>query len=69
MDVLREYSFAKNFDLLDQEDFNVKWKDTILSIMQALVVVRHFKWFARLVALLPEPAARAILPDVSQLRD
>jgi len=69
MDVLTEYTFAASFDLLEQDDFNVKWKDTILSIMQALVVVRHFRWFARLVGMLPELIARLILPDVSQLKD
>lgn len=68
MDVLTQYSFAKSFDLMDEDDFNEKWRDTILSIVQALVVVRYFRWFTRLVALLPDRVAEWILPDVSQLR-
>ena len=67
MDILTEYAFAEDFGLLKQEDFNIKWKDTILSIMQALPSVRHFKWFLRLVTALPPSLARLIAPDMSQL--
>ena len=67
MDILTEYAFAEDFGLLKQDDFNVKWKDTILSIMQALPTVRHFKWFLRLVTALPPSLARLVAPDMSQL--
>lgn len=53
MDVITEYSFEKSYGLMDQEDFNEKWRDTILSIVQALIVIRHFQWFAKLVGFLP----------------
>ena len=67
MDILTDYAFAEDFGLLRQEDFNVRWKDTILSIMQALPAIRHFKWFLRIVGALPESVARRIAPDMSQL--
>ena len=66
MDILTDYAFADDFGLL-QEDFNIKWRDTILSIMQALPTVRHFKWFLRVVTALPASLARLIAPDMSQL--
>ena len=67
MDILTEYSFGEAFGLLKQEDFNVKWKDTILSIMKALPLVRHFKLFLRIIGMLPESVAQMIAPDMSQL--
>ena len=67
MDILTDYAFAEDFGLLKQKDFNVKWRDTILSIMQALPTVRHFKWFLRIVTALPESLARLVAPDLSQL--
>ncbi len=67
MDIITEYAFAEDFGLLKHEDFNVKWRDTLLSIMQALATVRHFKWLLRVVAVLPASLARLIAPDMSQL--
>lgn len=67
MDILTDYAFADDFGLLKQKDFNIKWRDTILSIMQALPTVRHFKWFLRVVTALPASLARLIAPDLSQL--
>lgn len=67
MDILTEYAFAEDFGLLKQKDFNVKWRDTILSIMQALPTICHFKWFLRVVSALPTSLARLIAPDMSQL--
>lgn len=67
MDILTEYAFAEDFGLLKQEDFNAEWSDTILSIMQALPLVRHFKWFLRLGGALPEFSARCVATDMSQL--
>ncbi len=67
MDILTDYAFAEDFGLLQQEDFNVKWKDTILSIMQALPTIRHFKWFLRIIGVLPNSIAQRLAPDMSQL--
>ena len=42
MDILTENAFAEIFRLLKQEDFNVKWRCTILGIMQALLTICLF---------------------------
>lgn len=42
MDILTEYCFGQTFGLLEEADFNVAWKNTILGIMKALPIVRNF---------------------------
>lgn len=67
MDILTDYSFAEGFGLLEEDDFNPKWRDTILSIVRCLSVIRHFQWIFRLVKVLPEFLARLLAPDMSQM--
>ena len=67
MDILTDYAFAEDFGLLQQEDFNIKWRDTILYIMQALPLIGHFKGLFRVIGSLPVFITRRIAPDVSQL--
>ena len=67
MDILTEYTFAEGFGLLKQEDFNVKWKDTILCIMQALPIIRHFQWLFRIIGTLPNSVARPPASEISEL--
>ncbi|KAM0796886.1 cytochrome P450 [Usnea florida] len=67
MDILSEYAFHEDFGSLNQEDFNVRWRDTILSIMRALPAVRHFGWLLMVAKALPQTIRRLITPDMSQL--
>lgn len=67
MDILSEYAFHEDFGSLNQGDFNVKWRDTILSIMRALPAVRPFGWLLMVAKALPQNIRRLITPDMSQL--
>lgn len=67
MDILSEYAFHEDFGSLNAENFNVKWRDTILSIMRALPAARHFGWLLMIAKALPQTITRLITPDMSQL--
>lgn len=67
MDILTEYSFGQGFRLLDEDEFNVKWRDTNFNIVQFLPIIRHFQWFFRPVEVLPESISRLLVSDLSQM--
>lgn len=69
MDIITDYAFGQQYGLLDEDDFNEKWRDTILSIVKSVATIVHLPWLPGLMRALPTPFARSITPDMSQLLD
>lgn len=69
MDIITDYAFGKEYGLLDEDDLNEKWRDTILSIVKSVAIIVHLSWLPGLMRALPTAIARSITPDVSQLLD
>ena len=69
MDVITEYAFGETYGLLSEDDFNIGWRDTILSIVKSVTTLSHFAWLPALLGALPTWIAQSLMPDVSQLLD
>lgn len=69
MDIITDYAFGKAYGLLEEDDFNEKWRDTILSITSSVATIVHLPWLPRLMKILPTKMAQVITPDVSILLD
>ncbi|MCJ1368214.1 hypothetical protein MMC16_007355 [Acarospora aff. strigata] len=67
MDIITEYAFGEAYGLLDEEDFNVKWRDTILAIVKSVATITHLAWLPGVMRALPASLAQFLAPDVSQL--
>lgn len=63
---ITEYNFAESFHLLTYDDFNVKWKDTILHIMHSLPADYHFPRFPNFVKALPNSLHPIVAVEFSQ---
>jgi cytochrome P450 len=52
-DILCSYAFAEDTGYLDEPDFKLEWKETVLGGFENAALMRQFPWILPLVASLP----------------
>ncbi|KAK0654873.1 cytochrome P450 [Cercophora newfieldiana] len=67
MDVICDYAFAKDRCYLDQPDFELRWKQTIIGAFEGGALGRQFPWMLPLMKKLPPSFVAAMNPAVGNL--
>lgn len=67
MDIICDYSFAHDPEYLDEADFKLEWKQTIISAFEGGALGRQFPWMLPLMKCLPLPFVAALNPPLGFL--
>ena len=67
MDIISDYSFAKDRCYLDEPDFMLLWKQTIIGAFEGGALGRQFPWMLPLMKKLPVSFVSAMNPAVGHL--
>ena len=67
MDIICDYAFANDRRYLDEPDFKLLWKQTIVGAFEGGALSRQFPWLLPLMKALPIPIVAAINPSVGYL--
>ncbi|KAK1990315.1 cytochrome P450 [Colletotrichum falcatum] len=67
MDIICDYSFAHDRRYLDEPDFKLLWKETVIGAFEGGAASRHFPWMLPLMKRLPLSWVSAIKPSVGYL--
>jgi cytochrome P450 len=64
MDVICDYSFANDRKYLDEPDFKLLWKETIIGAFESGAMGRHFPWMLPVIDRLPPSVVFAMNPAI-----
>ncbi|KAK2013577.1 cytochrome P450 [Colletotrichum eremochloae] len=67
MDIICDYSFARDRKYLDEPDFKLLWKETVIGAFEGGTANRHFSWMLPLLKRLPLSCVSAINPSAGHL--
>ena len=67
MDIICDYAFAKDRRYLDEPDFKLQWKKTIIGAFEGGALGRQFPWMLPLMKRLPLSVVSAMDPSVGYL--
>lgn len=68
-DIITEYAFATCYNYLDDEDFNLAWKDTIIKAVSTGALFRQIPWLAYVPKIMPAFIMnRSPLKQIAQLK-
>lgn len=67
MDIICDYAFARDRRYLDEPDFMLLWKKTLLGAFENGATSRQFPWLLPLMKSLPLPVVSALHPGVGHL--
>lgn len=67
MDIICDYSFALDPKYLDEADFKLEWKQTIISAFEGGALGRQFPWMLPLMKRLPISFVTALNPPLGFL--
>ncbi|KAK6209990.1 cytochrome P450 [Colletotrichum tabaci] len=67
MDVICDYAFAHDRRYLDEPDFKLLWKETIIGAFEGGAAGRQFPWMLPVMKRLPLPLVSAMNPCVGHL--
>lgn len=67
MDVICDYAFARDRRYLDEPDFKLLWKQTIIGAFEGGALGRQFPWLLPLMKRLPLRVVSAINPALGHL--
>ncbi|OLN80972.1 Trichodiene oxygenase 7 [Colletotrichum chlorophyti] len=67
MDIICDYSFAHDRRYLDEADFKLQWKRTILGAFEGGALGRQFPWMLPIMKQLPLSLVSAMNPSVGYL--
>ncbi|KAK1580039.1 cytochrome P450 [Colletotrichum navitas] len=67
MDIICDYSFAHDRKYLDEPDFKLLWKETVIGAFEGGAASRQFPWMLPLMRQLPLSWVSAIKPSVGHL--
>ena len=54
MDIISDYAFDDDRHYLEEDDFKLQWKETILGAWQAGALLRAFPWILTLTKIIPQ---------------
>jgi cytochrome P450 len=64
MDIISQYSFAADGNFLGMLDFNVAWKETLLSSFEGAAMVRQFPWIVSIMSRIPPKIVMTFMPKM-----
>ncbi len=67
MDIICDYAFANDRKYLDEPDFKLQWKETIIGAFEGGALGRQFPWLLPTMKNLPLSMVFAINPAVGYL--
>lgn len=75
-DIITQYAFARSYDYLDEDDFKLEWKSTILGAFEGGPLLRQFPWLLHLMNSVPDwitekgnPSVRLLLKWQKDVRN
>ena len=67
MDIISDYSFAMDPKYLEEPDFHLEWKTTIINAMESGALARQFPWMASVMGALPLSVVSVLHPPMANL--
>jgi len=68
-DVISQYSFAKDYDHLSHPDFDLDWKESLVSSFEGLPIMRHFPWVIPIMQSIPISWLEKVNPKAAGLME
>ncbi|KAN0093577.1 cytochrome P450 [Hyaloscypha variabilis] len=69
MDVISQYSFARDDDYLSEPDFKLQWKETLIGAFEGGALLRQFPWMLRVMNLFPDAWVAWMNPSMKLMLD
>jgi hypothetical protein len=69
MDVICQYSFANDDNMLEKDDFNLAWKELIVGSFEGAALLRQFPWIINMVNSVPEVWLKKLIPSMGLMLD
>ncbi|KAE9368851.1 cytochrome P450 [Stipitochalara longipes BDJ] len=69
MDVISQYSFARDDDYLSEPDFKLKWKETLVGAFESGALLRQFPWMLTIMNLFPDSWVATMNPSMKLMLD
>jgi hypothetical protein len=68
-DIIAHYCYGENYNCLGQDDFQVSFKDTLMTAVATGAFVRHFPWVASIMSATPIWVVRLMSKNFAALLD
>ncbi|KAF8850501.1 putative cytochrome P450 [Acephala macrosclerotiorum] len=66
-DIISQYSFAKDYDHLSEDDFNLEWKMTLVTSFKGLALLRQFPWMIPVMNAVPLSLIQIMNPVMAKM--
>lgn len=67
MDVITQYAYSRSFNYLDEDDFKIEWKTTLLGALEKFALNRHFPWLFHVLNAMPDWFVLRANPGMSMM--
>jgi cytochrome P450 len=68
-DIIAHYCYGENYNCLGQDDFQVSFKDTLMTAVATGAFVRHFPWVSSIMSATPIWVVRLMSKNFAALLD
>jgi cytochrome P450 len=69
MDIITEYAYGESYDYLSEDDFKLKWKETVVGALANGVFLRQFPWALPILNAIPLPILHKLNPNAAALME
>jgi cytochrome P450 len=69
MDVICQYAFANDDNMLMKDDFNLAWKETIMGAVEGGALLRQFPSMISMMNAVPESMMGVMMPSMTLMLD
>ena len=69
MDIITEYAYGESYNYLSEDDFKLKWKETVVGGVANGVFLRQFPWALPILNGIPLPILHKLNPNAAALME
>lgn len=69
MDIICQYAFAKDDNMLAKPDFNIAWKEMLIGAFEGGALLRQFPWMFTMTNAVPDRMMGFLMPSMSLMVD
>ena len=60
MDIITHYAYGHSYNYLAEDDFKLSWKETLLSGVENVAIIKHFPWMLPVMKATPLPLLKQL---------
>ncbi|TVY65505.1 Cytochrome P450 monooxygenase sdnE [Lachnellula suecica] len=68
-DIICQYSFANGSNMLAKDDFNLAWKELLITLFEGGALLRQFPYLNSIMKAVPDGMMRAMIPSMNSMLD